>query len=182
MAQLLFVGQASATNWFGRSGYTGCNGGNQADNNNHSSFRSNLTSALSVNMNWADTNVISGYTNINFSYPSAVDSFTDLVSYDQDYTTYCGFAWHGSGGGTVGLTQCISLSPSNACEQHHNRYDISYTSTASDLNIRKLVVHEEGHSLGLKHRDAETGPMKTIFPPDGLYYNAHDRAHIATLS
>lgn len=32
----------------------------------------------------------------------SADGNTDVVYFDADYTTYCGFTWHGSGGGVIG--------------------------------------------------------------------------------
>ena len=109
----------------------------------------------------------------SFSSGSAVD----VIVRDQDYTTYCGINWHGSGGSNVGLYTCEAVTGTGRCERSSIRYDTSYVNVTTEANRRGIACHETGHSLGLKHYDAYSGCME----PHGPYFwnlSAHDRSHI----
>ncbi|MEO7422778.1 MAG: matrixin family metalloprotease [Ornithinibacter sp.] len=75
-----------------------------------------------------------------------------------------------------GLTTCNSLSGST-CEQHTVRFDVSYFNAASQSNERGLACHEFGHSLGLTHRDTESGCMK-MYGAHPTYLTVHDESHL----
>lgn len=99
---------------------------------------------------------------------------TDVVVLDQNYTNFCGYSWHGSGGSVVGLTTCVLLAtnPASSCEKFQVRYDESFTVGASATQRRSLACHEVGHTLGLGHTTGTTCMVAgSAFP---TAYSAHE--------
>lgn len=142
-------------------------------------FRSSLTTgmynavAYTLNSHVAPTDIAVA------AEQGSADGNTDVVYFDADYATYCGFSWHGSGGGVVGLAECVSLSGS-ACQRFDLRFDTSWTDTQSDDWRRALSCHETGHSMGLLHRDnagTEIGCMPATLDLV-VNYSSHDISHI----
>ncbi len=145
-----------------------------ADGGTHYFHYVSLNSAVQDAVVWSRTYNYNP-TDANTAYDSTLDSATDVVVRNQDYTTYCGYSWHSSGG-TWGLTTCNSLSGFK-CEQHTVRFDLSYFNVVSRSAERGLACHEIGHSLGLEHRDTETGCMERYgtYP---TYLTTHDESHL----
>ncbi|KRE60147.1 matrixin family metalloprotease [Nostocoides sp. Soil756] len=168
---------AAHANFSGANGKTGCSGGspvNMADGGTHNFNYVSLNSAVQSAVAWSRTYNYDS-TDVNTGYDSTLDPTTDVIVRNQDYTTYCGFSWHP--GSTVGLTTCDSLSGGFKCESHTVRFDISYFNAANQSQERGLACHEIGHSLGLTHRDAETGCMETYLTYP-TYLTDHDEAHL----
>ena len=168
-----------ASNFSGPTSGTGCNANNIQDNSTMSFFRSSLTTgmynavAYTLNSHVAPTDIAIA------AEQGSADGNTDVVYFDADYTTYCGFTWHGSGGGVVGLAQCVSLSGS-ACQRFDLRFDTSWTDTQTDDWRRALSCHETGHTTGLLHRDnagTEIGCMPATLSLV-VNYSSHDISHI----
>lgn len=171
------VGSAGASNFSGANGATGCSGGspvNMADPNPHTFFYSDLAATTSDAQEWTRVNLVDP-TNVNTSLLGSVNSLTDVVAYDQDYTSYCGYVWDG---GMWGLTTCVSLAAGNRCEKHEVRYDNSDIDVFSVDGRRGLTCHETGHSLGLLHRDTEGSCMRTSGPYPSFYSGSHDVPHL----
>ena len=170
---------AAQANWSGATGLTGCGSGspvNMADGGTHYFNYVSLNSAVQSAVAWSRTYNYDP-TDVNTGYDSTIDSTTDVIVRNQDYTTYCGFDWHSpTSGGTIGLATCDSLSGLR-CEQHTVRFDLSYFNAASQPNERGVACHEIGHTLGLTHRDADNGCMKTS-APQNTYLTDHDEAHL----
>ncbi len=149
-----------------------------ADGGTHWFHYVSLNSAVQSAVAWTRTYNYDP-TDVNTGYDSTLDSATDVIVRNQDYTTYCGFTWHTpTSPGTIGLATCDSLSGLK-CEQHTVRFDISYFNAANQSNERGLACHEIGHTLGLTHRDADNGCMKTN-APQNTYLTDHDKAHLNT--
>lgn len=170
---------AIAGNFTGANGRTGCSNGspvNMADNRDHYFWYENVTSAVSSAVNYTRTNVYNP-TVINTHNDSSNKSTTDVVVRDEDYSTYCGYSWHGSGGSLWGLTTCDSTNSASECEKHTVRYDLSYFNAAGTTDERGLACHETGHTLGLTHRDTDSRCMKT-FGPYPTTLAGHDVNHL----
>ncbi|MGH9156713.1 MAG: hypothetical protein ACRD1K_12955 [Acidimicrobiales bacterium] len=164
---------ASTFSW--RTGDTGCSTANSADSASHGFYYDpGLTGNMAAATNWARSNVIDP-TDINTFDVGTVAFDTDVVVYDQDYTTYCGYSWHSPGGsGVVGLNKCVLLAtnPANACEKNEIRYDESFTNSTTSDNRNGLACHENGHALGLAH--VSSGSCMVTFYPKPLGYSAHE--------
>ena len=103
-------------------------------------------------------------TNIDTVLLSTVDSNTNVVVYQQDYSTYCDTTWHSYANplvGATGMAKCVSLAGGSRCLKHELRYDTSYESTVSQDYREGLACNETGHSLGLRHRDVELSCMRS---------------------
>lgn len=176
---LLILGEPGmASNFSGANGRTGCGNGspvNMADNATHGFFYSNLKDTTRTAQNATRTNVYNP-TDINTITVSTVTSTTDVVVYDNDYTTYCGYTWDGSGG-LYGLTTCVSLNSANECEKHEVRYDNSDLDPASAANREAMACHETGHTVGLLHRNTDTSCIANPFT-GARVLSSHDRSHI----
>lgn len=135
-----------------------------ADNRDHYFWYDALEANVQNQQDWTRTNNYDP-TVVNTFNDSSENATTDAIIRDQDYTTYCGYTWHGSVGGLVGLTTCNSLNGVNECESHVIRYDNSYFNVASLSDRRGAACHETGHSLGLTHRD-DGNCMKGSTPVD----------------
>ena len=175
---VLGIAPASATNFSGSSGRTGCANGspvNKADNKDHSFFYENLTEPVDAAQTYTRTKVYDP-TVIATRRSSRLTDTTDVVVGDRDYDDYCGYPWHPSG--VVGLTTCNSLNAADECEKHSIRYDISYFDSASTSDRRGAACHETGHSLGLTHRGG--GCMSGVGPvPTTL--SSHDETHLGSV-
>lgn len=179
---LLPLQTAEATNWFGPTGkYGRCDGGNRADNATHDFYYSELTSKVAAATTWVRENEIDP-TDMTTSRVSSYNNYTDVLMIDQYYDDYCGIDWVRSrlDGGTVGLTTCNAITSIDRCEQSDVRISNRYTEDdATATQIRGWVCHENGHAIGLKHRDPETnsfGCMST--PPAAPGFTSHDLVHI----
>lgn len=151
-----------------------------ADNEDHVFYYSSLSADMVGATTWNRLNNLDP-TAINTSTTTTVTATTDVVVYDTDYATYCGYAWDGSGGTLIGLVTCVSLNSASECEKHEMRYDTSWTASRSTTWQRALACHESGHTLGLKHRD-NTASDSGCLPDTQVaitHYSNHDLAHIA---
>jgi hypothetical protein len=156
---IITASPADAFKWRTGVASLGCYGiVNSADSAAHGFYYSpDLTYAMANATNYARTFVIDPSDINTFTVPSvAID--TDVVVYDQDYSTYCDFSWNPAGQ-AVGLTTCVSLAtnPANACEKHEVRYDESYVNWASTAARYSIACHENGHTLGLEHTAGNDG-------------------------
>jgi hypothetical protein len=153
MSMISGAGSAHAYSWRTGAASLGCSGvDNSADSAAHGYwYNSELSSVMAQATSWARANAIDP-TDITTFDVAALAFDTDVVVYDQNYTDWCGEAWHGAGP-VIGLTHCVSLAtnPANACEKAEVRYDESYTGGASTARRRNLACHENGHTLGLDH-------------------------------
>lgn len=169
-----------ANNFSGANGATGCAPVNMADNGTHAFYYSSVTSSMVSATNWNRINNLNP-TDVNTSVATTITSTTDVVVYDSNYTTYCGFSWHGSGGSMIGLVTCVSLNSASECEKHEMRYDTSWTTGRSQAYLRALACHESGHTLGLEHRANSTSSDVGCMPsplPTITQYTDHDVAHL----
>lgn len=170
---------ARATNFSGITGATGCTALNQADNASHSYQYIDLSSYMDSATDYARANAIDP-TDVNTVIDGTPDALTDVLVRDRYYDDYCGYNWWtASAGGVIGLATCDSLSPTSRCEQHTVRYSNVWGDGASTSHRRWLSCHENGHSLGLTHRDAfdscmTPSPLPTIV----VLYSGHDIAHL----
>lgn len=165
---------AQAGHFSGATGGTGCSSPNMADNNTHSFF---YTAAFPTYMRDAvNAARAESYdpTDINTVTSTNVNSGTDVVTYQQDYSSWCGARWHPTGG-AVGHTQCVSLVISNGrCQKAELRSDESFVAGTSVARRKWLACHETGHSLGLNHRTAASDSC--MWPEDDVpHIDQHDR-------
>lgn len=166
---------AHANNLVGTNYSTGCSGGVHRDDGGTHTFQYESTGVNVTSMeNWTRTNVYDPTDLVTSFYTG---SSTDVIVRDQDYTTYCGYTWHGSGGTVYGLYVCEAATGSGRCERSSIRYDLSYVNATTEANRRGLACHETGHSLGLAHYNTYSGCMETSGP---YFWNIseHDRSHI----
>ncbi|NUT35544.1 MAG: hypothetical protein HOV79_21030 [Hamadaea sp.] len=168
---------ANATNYSGTTGDTGCTGLNEADNGSHYFHYVDLSDHMTNATDWARTNNINP-TDVNTYYDSTLDNLTDVVVRDQHYVDYCGKDWMQvpGDGGVVGAAFCDRLNSADECEQHTVRYNLNFTGGTSTDNRRGLACHEQGHALGLAHRDGSC--MEQGYPKPTLNYSSHDRDHL----
>jgi hypothetical protein len=181
---LLATTPASATNFSGITGLTGCDELNQADNATHNFEYIDLNADNTAATNWVRTNVIDP-TVINTSIDSTPDEHTDVNVIDRYYTDYCGYNWYtSSSGGTIGATKCDLLSSTNRCDRHSVRYSNYWTDIASNTGRRWLACHENGHGLGLLHRyenaDGCMSPSYVDASTSTVAYSLHDKAHLSS--
>jgi hypothetical protein len=158
-------GTALATNYSGASGSTsncpaGPGGNNMQDPNPHTIYYDSLEQSVRDHMEWARWAVVDP-TTVDSQLVSSATSLTDVVVYDQDYTTYCGLNWHDPGPepneGFAGYVFCVSLTSNNKCEKHELRIDLSWWNTSfagadnNNMPRRYMACHEMGHTLGVRH-------------------------------
>lgn len=184
-ASLLSAPPAHADNYVGATGNTtNCSTGigaegddlNNTDPNPLTFSDVDLTPNMAEAVWWSRTARFDP-TRHDTSYVSSVSSNTDIVSYDQDYTTYCFLAWHSIGtGGVIGLATCVSLVGGGACEKHETRFDLSYMNAVDQNNRRTVACHETAHAVGLAHR-YENGCTYPTAPHAGEL-TLHDVTHI----
>ncbi|HEX7165879.1 MAG TPA: hypothetical protein VF230_02750 [Acidimicrobiales bacterium] len=156
---------------------------NKQDPNPHTFYYSALTDSVRIHQDWAQNSVY-GPTSIDTTTLSTASSATDVVVYDENYSTFCGQAWHPQPpnvAATVGLAVCVSLTSANTCEKHEVRYDLSWWDLqVADNNLARRTVscHEIGHTVGLKHENPapNTCIHQGQFQSDNI--NWHDLAHI----
>lgn len=170
-----------ANNWYGTTGNgspSSCSGGNRADANPHSVYFARYNSEIFYSVNVA-MREIANETAVAPQVSSSQNSSTDIIVIGRHYDDYCGRDWAASGtsGGTFGLTTCNGANPSGRCGQHETRYNLN---AMDDLGVafdNWLVTHEQGHALGLKHRNSELGAMTGL--SSGVYeFTSHDKAHV----
>ena len=105
------------------------------------------------------------------------ESWIDIIYYDTNYSTTCGYDWHPGDPSdpdtsfVIGMAACSRLS-GNKCDSFVVRFDTSYTNTASANHLRTLACHETGHTLGLKHRAG--GCMPATVPLNAHFFTSHD--------
>lgn len=146
-----------------------------ADNSFHTICRSDLTDRVSVAVEWARNRIDA--TDMSSSILACTGD-TDSINFDQNYTTFNGLAWHGSGGSVIGLNLCIDQHK-GICRQSEDRYDISWTVDAPLNSRRTLAMHEIGHSIGFGHEPSdkpEEVMNQEINPLTD--YSAHEKGHI----
>jgi hypothetical protein len=182
-ATLFSAPSAAATNWYGKSNRTGCTQGNQADNRAHGIYPYALTSAVNAALNWQVTNVLAP-TVVDPVIVSSSNQYTDVIVQDSTFATFCGYTWWPTGS-TIGLAVCDTLyEPEGDCEQHHLYILTTWVETQGTTQIRRLVSHEMGHTLGLIHRTdhATPGVMQDGAPwPTASYTSNHDHIHLSLL-
>ena len=181
---------AAADNYPPANGTTGnCSlnspgGVNRTDPNPLTFYHSALEPAVNSAVEWARTERYEK-TSISTSLLTSSGSTTDVVSFDQDYTVYCGYTWHNPtttspGVVTIGLSTCVSIATDGLrCERHENRYDTSYMFADGITQDHRNIVacHETGHAWGFSHRTAENGCMYHPMPHAGEL-TVHDTKHI----
>lgn len=105
------------------------------------------------------------------------DGNTDVIYYDNYYTTYCGLNWGNPYSPSIlGATICQTLSGSK-CQQSFILFSEYYATASSVAYHRSIACHETGHSVGLLHRADSTGCM-TSSPGLMPLYTPHDIVHI----
>jgi hypothetical protein len=176
---IVFATPASASNFSGPTGATGCGPYmvNMQDNSTMTYARVNLTSqfynavAFALNTDVAPTDVTVA------AELSAPDGNTDVVFYDGLYSTFCGLKWGNPNSPSIaGAAICQTLSGSK-CQQSNVRFSEYFATASSVTYVRALACHEIGHTLGLLHREENTGCM-----PEGAslspFYTPHDIVHL----
>ena len=118
--------------------------------------------------------------------------FTDVVYFSDNYNgPICGATWHSSGSqfsdGLGGIAIC-AVENANDCDQFWVFMDASFIDQVlgNDAEqIRGLVCHETGHTLGLRHPNVNINGATTDTcvdnSLDGLmkdYISSHDTKHI----
>lgn len=162
---------------------TGCDDLNQADNKTHNFEYIDLNSDNTAATEWVRKNVIDP-TIINTSIDATPDALTDVNVLDRYYIDYCGYNWYTSNsGGVIGSTKCDLLSPTNRCDRHSVRYTNNWTDIASTTGRRWLACHENGHALGLKHRnenaDGCMSPSYVNASTSTVAFSLHDQGHLS---
>lgn len=173
------VSPADATNFSGPTGLKGCADKmvNMQDNSTMTYSRQDLTpqfySAVSYALN---TDIVP--TDIQLAAEdNTPDGNTDVIYYDNYYTTYCGLNWGNPYSPSIlGATICQTLSGSK-CQQSFILFSEYYATASSVAYHRSIACHETGHSVGLLHRADSTGCM-TSSPGLMPLYTPHDIVHI----
>ncbi len=172
---------ADAGNFSGATGGTGCTANNMSDSTYLSYIRISLTSKMQSAV--ADTlaNDIDPTDIVLLTEHYSESSGTDVVYYDADYSTYCGFDWHPDGpdpdsDSVIGMAECVSLVGSD-CDKFRVRFDTSFTNSASNDTAKTLACHETGHAVGLLHQNG-SGCMPATLPTNAHFFNVHDVAHL----
>lgn len=172
--------EAKASNWGFSSTGTGCipDDATLADSKNHLYWYELLGSQMTTAQNAANATL---NTSVSTVFDSSNNYYTDVVVYDQNYTTFCDYDWDATCDDNLwGLTTCVWLNAVGRCERHEVRYDTSDTAGFSSTQREGLACHENGHSVGLEHRNSESGCMYAF----NLYlrtFTSHDRSHMSSL-
>ncbi len=159
---------------FGRGhGSTSCGGLNRMETTNSEFSYStiSLETAMYNAVLWVVANRITP-TDLTVSVHVSPTGSTDALYYDSDYSTFCGFTWHGSGGSVIGLAKCDALTGS-ACDQHRVYFDLSAVNAADfdTTKERRLACHESGHVMGLAHTSDTSSCLSTSIVTT---YSNHD--------
>lgn len=172
---------ASATNWVGVTGRTGCGWGNQADNRTHTWYAGGLSSATLAAMQHTHSHINSS-TILTAQRVFTATAATDQVIYDNPYTSWCGENWWKTGGvgGVAGYAQCVSTNAAHECEKHEVRISTTFINNKSAVYHKNLLTHETGHALGLMHRSVTTDVMWRE-PNLTITYSTHDKGHFSFL-
>ena len=116
-----------------------------------------------------------------------VYSPTDLNAYSlvNDSACYtanriCTFDYDYGNNGFFGWTACVSgtssgTNPNRTCGRQFVRFNLNY----SPPSVSRLVCHELGHTVGLRHGDETNSCMfDPITGSTSSTLTSHDRAHI----
>lgn len=172
---------ASAANWYGATGNTGCGGNMQDDKYMWYHRDSSLSSSVYNAYRYALNNAVLPTDVVLKPEVSNPNSNTDVVIFGKDYAgSWCGYVWHGSSGGTlIGYASCNNLSGSRC-----NRFDVytdkSWSDGESSLRLRTHACHELGHTLGLIHPSGagEDESSSCVGHWSQRDYSDHDKEHI----
>lgn len=63
------------------------------------------------------------------------------------------------------------------CRGQNARFN-AYYQPGLNTTTTSVVMHELGHTIGLRHRTSEPGPMSTVLPLTESY-TTHDRSHVS---
>lgn len=103
----------------------------------------------------------------------------DVIFYDGNYSTYCGYTWWTSGsGGTGAIATCHTLSGSG-CAQHRIYIGNEYSDELDTTEHRILACHETGHAIGLTHNSHSASSnsclRSSVLSGGGTtYYSSHE--------
>ncbi|WP_158220391.1 matrixin family metalloprotease [Kineosporia sp. A_224] len=161
-------------NYFGPSGCCA-----YADNGNHGFNQATMVAYNSTAMDYV-RGVYANETNMTTFYDATEDPSTDVVAYDQYYTTYWGLDWDGSSTGRniLAWTKCIDHTLGGECDRSESRYDLADTDGMTTAQRRWIALHETGHSVGLDHSGIVDSMMQTNCVCSIIHINAHDKTHI----
>ncbi len=164
----------SAGNHVGATGSTSCSSLNMMETSNSvlTYNRVFLTAPMYNAVAWALNNAVAP-TDLTVSYDPTVDTSTDAVYYDWDYSTTCGFTWHPAGT-VVAMAQCKYLTGA-ACDRHHVRFDTSASAGWSTDQARHVACHETGHVFGITHTSGSATCMASW---SYKLYSTHERVDI----
>ena len=176
---IVFATPASASNFSGPTGATGCGNSmvNMQDNSVMTFSRQALTVQFSSAVSYVlNTDIVP--TDIQLAAEDKTpDGNTDVIYYDNFYTTYCGLFWGNPNSPSIlGASICQSLSGSK-CQQSFVLFSESLATTSTSAYLRSIACHETGHSVGLLHRADSTGCMTTA-PGLMPLYTPHDIIHV----
>ncbi|KAA1417017.1 hypothetical protein F0U44_17720 [Nocardioides humilatus] len=172
---------ADANNWFGATGFgymSSCGSNNRADANPHTIYFESYSYDTFYSTNYVMADVIQP-TDVDPQLVTDRTSATDVIIISKHYVDYCNKDWASSGtsGGVLGLTTCNGANASGRCGQHEVRYNLNAVDDLGSRFADWLAAHENGHAIGLAHRDTELGAM-TSTPSGQDDYTSHDKAHI----
>ena len=176
------VGPAAHSDHFsGGTGSQGCVGLNMADNAHHTYYYNDVVPDTAAAINWSRTYNFQG-TRITTA-GAGYDVLTDVIVHDRYYSDYCGVNWYNSSTrtGIAGTVNCDGLvSGSNPrCEQHSLRISNHFIDSVPTFNERRIACHENGHTLGLRHRPSSAANTSCMYDPANVaVYDDHDRAVI----